>query len=268
MWKCRTANKSIRSKMKWDCIICVQKYNSLYYTTISLCCWSSWINLTRILLRAAKLTNNEGNPITDALGNNATPFEYGSGHIQPSKAADPGLVYDASYKDYLMFLCRSSGNLLDPSFDCPLDVPSPSNLNYPSLAIANLQGSVTIVRTVTNVGAGKSSYSVVITPPPGYAVRISPSKLYFSETGENQSFNVTVEVGSIRNEYAFGWYTWSDGVHEVRSPISVWTLLWTKSLLHMYEIKIFIMFYLCVKNFLIRNYDTSIFLLLNLLAFI
>ncbi|KAI3456086.1 hypothetical protein Pfo_012749 [Paulownia fortunei] len=186
--------------------------------------WSS-AAIKSALMTTAKLTNNLGKPITDAQGNSATPFEYGAGHIQPSKATDPGLVYDASYTDYLLFLCSSSSNLLDPSFNCPRVVPSPSNFNYPSITIANLKGLLTVKRTVTNVGIGNSSYSVTINRPPGYSVRISPATLYFSAPGEKQSFNITVQAESTarKNVYAFGWYTWSDGIHQVRSPIAVST---------------------------------------------
>ncbi|KAG8385366.1 hypothetical protein BUALT_Bualt03G0035600 [Buddleja alternifolia] len=184
--------------------------------------WSS-AAIRSALMTTAKQTNNLGEPITDALGNSSTPFEYGAGHIQPSRAADPGLVYDASYDDYLLFLCGSSGNLLDPSFNCPEVVPSSSDFNYPSLAIANLEGLATVTRTVTDVGMGNSSYSVTIDAPPGYSVQISPATLFFSKQGEQHSFSITVEAenSARRNVFAFGWYTWSDGIHQVRSPISV-----------------------------------------------
>ncbi|XP_011102273.1 subtilisin-like protease SBT5.6 [Sesamum indicum] len=184
--------------------------------------WSS-AAIRSALMTTAKLSNNVGKPITDSLGNTATPFQYGAGHIQPSKAADPGLVYDASYTDYLLFLCSSSSNLLDPSFTCPQVLPSPSNFNYPSLAISNLRSVLTVRRSVTNVGMGNSTYSVTINPPPGYSVRISPATLYFGAAGEKQNFSITVRAGRAarRNVFAFGWYSWSDGIHLVRSPISV-----------------------------------------------
>lgn len=161
--------------------------------------------------------------ITDAEGNSANPFQFGTGHIQPSKAADPGLVYDATYDDYLLFLCSSSGNLLDPTFNCPALVPIPSNFNYPSLSVANLNGALTVERTVTNVGAGNTTYGVTITAPRGYSVEISPALLYFSETGEKQSFSITVqaEATALSNVYSFGWYIWYDGIHQVLSPIVV-----------------------------------------------
>ncbi|CAI9755188.1 unnamed protein product [Fraxinus pennsylvanica] len=165
--------------------------------------WSS-AAIRSAMMTTAKITNNMGKPITDSLGNIASPFEYGAGHVQPSKAADPGLVYDASYMDYLLFLCGSTRFLLDP-FECPRGLPSPSNLNYPSLAIANLKKVVTVNRTVTNVGAENSSYSARINPPQGYSIKISPTTLHFRAMGEKRSFSITVKAESPgkKNEFAF-----------------------------------------------------------------
>ena len=36
-------------------------------------------------------------------------FRQGAGHVQPNKAADPGLVYDSSFNDWLAFLCGTRG---------------------------------------------------------------------------------------------------------------------------------------------------------------
>lgn len=176
-------------------------------------------------LLAASTNNTIYEPITDAMGNPATPFHYGSGHFQPAKAVDPGLVYDATYNDYLLFLCITGTSKLDPAFNCPDQIPSPSNLNYPSLAIAELQGTMTVNRTVTHVGSTRSVYMSTFMPPAGYSVEISPVVLEFSYVGEKKSFTITVKLesgtGRVRNEYSFGWYMWSDGTHRVRSPLVV-----------------------------------------------
>uniref|UniRef100_A0A5B7AIU9 Putative subtilisin-like protease SBT5.4 n=1 Tax=Davidia involucrata TaxID=16924 RepID=A0A5B7AIU9_DAVIN len=183
--------------------------------------WSS-AAIRSALMTTAGLNNNMGMPMTDALGNPATPFHYGAGHFQPVKAAHPGLVYDANYTDYLLFLCNSGVNKLDPSFTCPKKFPSPSNLNYPSLAIAKLNDTMTVNRTVTNVGSSKSVYTSTIKNPVGYSVEISPTVLHFSHLGEKKSFTITVKAESgIKGEYAFGWFVWSDGFHIVRSPIAL-----------------------------------------------
>ncbi|KAK3006404.1 hypothetical protein RJ639_015545 [Escallonia herrerae] len=185
-------------------------------------------NILKVLvniLRAGQ-NNNMGMPITDVQGSAATPFQYGAGHFKPTQAADPGLVYDATYADYLQFLCSNGVNNVDKSFKCPNALLAPSDLNYPSLAISKLNGTMTVNRTVTNVGVGESVYNVTVQAPAGYWIEILPTSLRFGAVGENRSFAITVkeESGALRDkvgQYAFGWYAWSDGVHIVRSPIAV-----------------------------------------------
>uniref|UniRef100_M1BNH4 Xylem serine proteinase 1 n=1 Tax=Solanum tuberosum TaxID=4113 RepID=M1BNH4_SOLTU len=181
-------------------------------------------NRQLLILTAATTNNVVGRPITNATGNDGNPFEYGAGHFRPSRAVDPGLIYDATYTDYLLYLC-SQNIRLDSSYNCPKKVPAASNLNYPSLAIANMRGSsMTVTRVVTNVGKDNSTYVLAVRSPPGYVVDIVPKTLRFSKLAEKHSFNITVTAQSSivsRNEFSFGWYTWSDGVHMVRSPIAV-----------------------------------------------
>lgn len=54
---------------------------------------------------SATTAANDGNPIPDETGAEATPFSYGSGHVNPVSALDPGLVYDTTLADYTNFLC-------------------------------------------------------------------------------------------------------------------------------------------------------------------
>ncbi|XWS18567.1 hypothetical protein CRYUN_Cryun32bG0056200 [Craigia yunnanensis] len=180
------------------------------------------------LMTTTRITNNFGKPITDAAGNIAAPFQFGSGHFRPIRAADPGLIYDSSYDDYLLYLCSvgpKALNDINPTFKCPDEPPSSVNLNYPSFAIPNLNGTVIITRTVTNVGRCNRKYFFKAKPPPGVRVKASPSTLYFDQIGQKKSFNITVSprnnptVG--KSGYGFGWYTWTDGYYRVRSPMAV-----------------------------------------------
>ena len=182
-------------------------------------------------LRAVVL-NNKDKPITDAFGNEANPFLFGSGHFMPKQAADPGLVYDASYEDYLLYLCSIGYNLKDltPNFRCPTNPPAPHDLNYPSIAIPQLQGTVVTYRTVTNVGSNRSVYYSLVKAPLGVSVNIYPPILYFNESGEKKTFTITIQAENLegayyfaKNKYQFGWYTWRDsfGTYNVRSPIAV-----------------------------------------------
>ncbi|XAR66631.1 Tripeptidyl-peptidase II [Bertholletia excelsa] len=184
--------------------------------------WSS-AAIRSALMTTARQRNNIDKPIMDAFGKLATPFHYGSGHFLPAKAADPGLVYDVTHEDYLLYLC-ASGYAVDPSFTCPKNPTSQSNLNYPSLAISNLQNATTVKRTVTNVGPSESVYRGMVEAPTGFSVDISPELLSFNSTGETKDFFITIKVGGVgppTGQYAFGSYTWSDGIHVVRSPIAV-----------------------------------------------
>jgi hypothetical protein len=163
----------------------------------------------------------------DADGTVAGPIDYGSGHIRPKHALDPGLVYDASYQDYLLFACASGGAQLDHSLPCPATPPPPYQLNHPSLAIHGLNGSVTVQRTVTNVGQGSARYSVAVVEPMGVSVKVSPRSLSFARTGEKKSFRIKIEATKgrggwrVNGQFVAGSYTWSDGVHVVRSPLVV-----------------------------------------------
>ncbi|XP_057948457.1 subtilisin-like protease SBT5.6 [Malania oleifera] len=189
--------------------------------------WSS-AAIRSALMTTAGVRNNEGMPLTDASGNPGDSFQYGAGHFRPTKAVDPGLVYDASYNDYLLYLCSVGVQKIDPNFKCSKKKHAQHTLNYPSLAIPQLNGTVTVKRTVTNVGAAQSVYFMSVKPPVGFSVKVSPSILYFKHVGQKKSFTITVKAreealagGEDKHEYKFGWYTWNDGVHLVRSPMAV-----------------------------------------------
>lgn len=160
-------------------------------------------------------------------GTVAGPMDYGSGHIRPRHALDPGLVYDASYEDYLLFACASAGSQsqLDPSVPCPARPPPPYQLNHPSVAVHGLNGSVTVRRTVTHVGSGEARYTVAVAAPAGVSVEVSRRRLRFVRPGEKKAFRIKMEAKAsgraATGQFVAGSYAWSDGVHVVRSPIVV-----------------------------------------------
>lgn len=160
--------------------------------------------------------------------NTGAEFAYGSGHINPLKAVDPGLIYDAGEADYVSFLCgqgydvkklRSvTGDITTCSADNNETV---WDLNYPSFALSSNESGI-IVRTfnriVTNVGLGESTYQANVFSPSGLVVDVSPCTLVFTTAGEKQSFLVTI-TATIGSKILSGSLVWNDGVHSVRSPI-------------------------------------------------
>nr|GMC71070.1 subtilisin-like protease SBT1.4 [Ipomoea batatas] len=56
------------------------------------------------LMTTAYNLDNSGSNFTDlATGKQSTPFAHGSGHVDPNRALDPGLVYDLDVSDYVDF---------------------------------------------------------------------------------------------------------------------------------------------------------------------
>lgn len=173
--------------------------------------------------------DNANKPIQDYDEKDATPFDYGAGHVNPNAAADPGLVYNITESDYLNYLC-SIGTYTEKDLKIFSDIPhtctnstSMLDLNYPSITVTNLTKSVAIVRTVTNVG-NPGIYSVNVTAPSGVSVIVFPSRLKFHRIGERRMFSVELKVigNSVEmTDYVFGSLVWSDGIHNVRSPIVV-----------------------------------------------
>ncbi|KAL6893666.1 hypothetical protein ACP4OV_007764 [Aristida adscensionis] len=162
---------------------------------------------------------------------------YGAGQVNPIGAVDPGLVYDASEADYTDFLCAQGYNATEmravTGRDAACSPPTGSmmaDLNYPSIAVPVLNYGAgfreTIRRTATNVGPESSVYRAKISSMRGINVRVEPDELVFSTEKKSRSFTVTVSgvlsppgVGGRLG--ASGSLIWSDGMHDVRSPIYV-----------------------------------------------
>jgi subtilisin family serine protease len=154
----------------------------------------------------------------------ADPFDIGAGHIVPSHAFKPGLVYDAGLLDYVRFLCGSETQppIFSAATCAAIGSIDSSDLNLPSIAIAELVGTQTVTRRVTNVGKDKKRYRAKIDAPPGIDVSVSPSTLHI-KAGESASYQVTFTAAgtAVPEQWVFGSLTWKHGKTEVRSPIAI-----------------------------------------------
>ncbi|KAK8696299.1 hypothetical protein V6N13_001435 [Hibiscus sabdariffa] len=192
-------------------------------------------------IRSALMTtsdhiDNTGSLIKD-IGENlrpANPLAMGAGHVNPNKALDPGLVYDATVQDYVNLLCglnftaKQMETITKSSLN---DCSNPSlDLNYPSFiaffndrnAKPNSTAVLEFQRTLTNVGDESSTYRASVTPINGLKVTVEPDVLVFKAKYEKKSFKLSVEGPRQLNEaVSFGYLTWEDSGrrHVVRSPI-------------------------------------------------
>ncbi|KAJ6805050.1 uncharacterized protein M6B38_181920 [Iris pallida] len=190
------------------------------------------------LMTTAYNLDNSGEIIKDlATGGESTPFVRGSGHVDPNRALDPGLVYDLRPDDYVAFLCSvgyypqqiaviTRDGMSANCSNVAKKLSSAGGLNYPSFGVVFTSDSdvVTYSREVRNVGSGAAAYEVEVSSPANVNVTVSPSRLEFDSEGESLSYEITfasiADLGAS-GKRQFGWISWSDGVHKVRSPIAV-----------------------------------------------
>ena len=162
----------------------------------------------------------------DGLSTNSSTliFRQGAGHITPNKAADPGLVFDSGYNDWLAFLCGTTTGVGASTCTALQGLGyslAPTDMNTASIAIGNLPGIQTVKRSVTNVGNGGATYAASYTGMAGFTVEITPASLTLAP-GQTKSFNVKfTRTTATLNSYAGGQLTWSDGTHNVRIPMVV-----------------------------------------------
>ncbi|KAH6781100.1 hypothetical protein C2S52_012337 [Perilla frutescens var. hirtella] len=162
----------------------------------------------------------------------ATPLAMGAGQVDPNRALDPGLIYDATPQDYVDLLCSMNftqnqiKTITRSSYTCS----SPSaDLNYPSFITLYSNGTTYGIvqefrRTVTNVGSDTATYKVRVDAPVGSTVTVYPTTLQFGNKYEKLSYNLTINYkANTTGAITFGSITWveQNGGHTVRSPIVV-----------------------------------------------
>jgi hypothetical protein len=170
-------------------------------------------------IKSALMTS--GGDVLD--GPNTNPlviFRQGAGHVRPNRAANPGLVFDSAYADWLGFLC---GTQLPTSFctSAGITVLDPSDFNTAAIAIGDLAGTQTVTRRVTNVSGQPLTVSASVAGLSGISAVVTPASLTLSP-GETKSFSVSFTTASATlNAYAGGQLTWSGGGFDVRIPVVV-----------------------------------------------
>ncbi|XVE61514.1 hypothetical protein DITRI_Ditri06bG0046500 [Diplodiscus trichospermus] len=184
--------------------------------------------------------------IKSAVMTTATPMkikdEYGalstgSGQINPSKAINPGLLYDVNQRSYISYLCKQGYNSTTisliiggkPKHNCSSLKPAlgTDGLNYPSMHmyLNSTKSSIFALfyRTVTNVGHENSVYKAKVTSPKELSVIVFPKTLKFSKNRPKRSFKVFLKGGPMKKGTGILSATleWSNESHSVKSPIVV-----------------------------------------------
>jgi hypothetical protein len=147
-------------------------------------------------------------------------FSQGAGHVKPNSAADPGLVFDSGYLDWLAFICSTQPEGLTNTCNAVWSLGYPRNasdFNSPSIAFGALPGSQTVTRTVKNVGPTETYTASV--DMPGFDVT-GPAEFTIAH-GASHSFQVSfARTDAPLNLYSGGQLTLTGSKgHVVRLPI-------------------------------------------------
>ena len=149
----------------------------------------------------------------DLVGEDGAPsqdvFAQGAGHVDPTAFLEPGLLYENGPADWQAYV---------DSIDTVEGTDS--SLNLASISVGSLAGTAQVTRTVTSTEAG--TYTVAPIEMDGVTATVEPSTLTFGAAGEKQDYTVTfTRTTAALDQFATGYLTWSDGTHDVRSPLAV-----------------------------------------------
>ncbi|KAJ7952410.1 Subtilisin-like protease [Quillaja saponaria] len=185
------------------------------------------------IITTADTHNLGGKPIVDQTLDPADIFATGAGHVNPTKASDPGLIYDIQPDDYIPYLCGLGYSdkevqliVQDNDVKCSLVKSIPqAQLNYPSFSIEMGSETQDYTRTVTNVGPVGSTYTVDIGVPLALGMSVNPSTITFTEVNQKATYSVEFipQIKENRGNHTFaeGYLNWVSDKHSVRSPIAI-----------------------------------------------
>lgn len=184
------------------------------------------------LSTTATLYDKQGGPImaqhaysnSDSTQLPATPFDMGSGFVNATAALDPGLIFDSVFEDFLSFICGiqdSAPVILNyTGYSCGTSTISGADLNLPSITLALLNQSRTVIRTITSIGISET-YEVTWIAPYGVSLSVAPT-LFSIESGQKQTLTLVLNATTNISSASFGGITLSGSQgHKSMVPLSV-----------------------------------------------
>ncbi|XP_002524360.2 subtilisin-like protease SBT2.6 [Ricinus communis] len=187
--------------------------------------------ITSAMMTTADTTDCFGSPILAQSSNQlapATPFDFGAGSINPARAIDPGLIFDARFEHFVQFLCAVPG-VDDESVRRAVGIGCPirgrawcSDLNTASVTISNLVGSRKVIRRVTNVSRRNEVYRVTVREPLGVNVTVKP-QVFWVRGNASRHFRILLKARKAMRTYTFGEIIlYGSRNHVIRVPIAVY----------------------------------------------
>jgi subtilisin family serine protease len=158
------------------------------------------------------MRNQDGNTV-------AGPFDMGSGRIDPTRAADAGLVLEVRFDDFLRYL-----EGLEPLVGDEKVLPLPAgDLNLPAISFSAFNAAAMTRRTFTSIDGGQATWEAGTEGLGGIAVTVVPP-LFTIAPGQSQTLAFGFALaGAPLGAYVFGAVVLTnraDG-RTVRLPVSI-----------------------------------------------
>ncbi|CAN6169863.1 unnamed protein product [Urochloa humidicola] len=182
-------------------------------------------------MTTADTVRPDGKPILDEKLNTAGTLDMGAGHVNPSRAVNPGLVYDIDEVQYVAYICGLG--FTDEQVEiithkrgiCQSRKKiTGTELNYPSIVAQASAGNITVNRVLTSVDNSHGKYTVEVNVPNGVVVEVSPSVLEFGGLNDKKIFNVKMSWDAHRKmkhlEGSLKWVS-NSKTRVVRSPVVI-----------------------------------------------
>ena len=149
-----------------------------------------------------------------------TPFDEGSGALRVDRAANPTLVFNESYADYVASASDPLGRI---------------NLNIPSIDAPVMPGTVFTTRTGINVSNRDQDLAVSVSAPAGATIDVRGGRTLHVRRGGTLRLDITISAPSLPNGQYFGRITLTpkqSGYNAVTIPVAFFKQQGTVSLLN------------------------------------
>jgi subtilisin family serine protease len=171
-------------------------------------------------IKSALMTTADPGVLRQDATTPATPFDMGSGEIDPSAAAQPGLVFDTGVNDYIRYVDSQ-----DPAFFGDGQDPiQPADLNLPSIAAAQVAGTFATTRVVTSVDPGTRRWTARLQVP-GFTTFVGDAggfSTFSVASGESRTLTIqAARTTAPLRAWAFGTLTLTSGATALRVPVSL-----------------------------------------------
>jgi subtilisin family serine protease len=171
-------------------------------------------------IKSALMTTADAGVLAQDGASPATPFDVGSGEIDPTAAAQPGLVFDTGLGDYIRYVDSQDPTIFDDG-QAPLQ---PADLNLPSIAAAQVVGTFATTRVGTSVDPGTRTWTASLRVP-GFttSVRDAGGFSRFSlASGESRALSIrAARTTSPLRQWSFGSLTLTSGATVLHVPVSL-----------------------------------------------